>query len=733
MTDFRIVVTIDPSGAKRGGKSVENSLRGIEKKQKDVKKSSSGLATALKAVAASLAVREVVQAASTYQDLQNKLRLVTTGTENLADITEELFAVAQRTRGSYEGTVDLYSRVARSVTELGVSQRETLGFTEAVSQAIAISGATAAEASAGILQLGQGLASGAIRGDELRSVMEQLPGLSREIAAGLGVSIGQLRTLGAEGALTAEAVFGAIQSRAEEIDKQFAELTPTIGQAFQVLKNSGLSAIGTLSSMTGLGDGLSSIIIDLAGGVDQLAKAITGTLGPGDELSEIMVNVSIGVIAAGAALQGLLGILGVVKGAFVDFGEGLGGILAAGGAAFEGDFAQAGRVLSEVFSDGLDDSKAAATDFFEDFSSVVDNASLKINDVLLPSFRGIQEEISTITDGNANLNLDLGAAGAAQALERLREKQAEFITDTTRVNEALRIAAKTGRDFSDVLEDLELGVLSGGDEVWLAEAQALLDAKRAGEDYIETLEDIADAKSENADFLTELKEENGALQIAIDTGRELSDVLEEIAIRKRFAATGDGAGLAEALDLQEANIKLREQLDEADDDIDDFLKRARENSQDLLGGFLAGAFTDGIDDIPRQFANMLLELASQALASEIFKLLGGIGGGASGGQGFLSAIGGFFGGAADGADVKKGDFGIVGEKGPELFQAPANGTIVPNQSAAAVAPQVNVPVNIVNTIDPSDITGAFNGGGGDKVLLNRISAKRNAFRSALGV
>jgi len=729
MTDFRIVVTIDPSGAVRGGKAVEGALAGVDRKQKQTQKSSLGLGTALKAIAGSLVVKEIVSAASTYQDLQNKLRLVTTGTENLADVTEALFEVSQRTRGSFEGTVDLYSRVARSVTELGVSQRETLGFTEAVSQAIAISGATSAEASAGIVQLGQGLASGAIRGDELRSVMEQLPGLAREIAAGLGVTIGGLRTLGAEGALTAEAVFGAIQKQAGKIGEEFKQLEPTIGQSFTVLKNSALGFIGALSATSGFASGLSEALIGVAKGVDVVGKALTGTLGPSDELSVNMERLAIAAIAVGSTFQALFDLLGTGAGLFTAFGEGLGGIAAAIGALASGDFDLAKTILED--SSGFDKAKAVTTDFFEDFSKNVDGASLKISEVLLPAFRSIKEGASTITDGQADLNLDLGAAAAAKALEKLREKQAEFIHDLTQVNEAFRIAEETGRDYERVLEDLELMELSGGDQVWLKEAQALLDASRNASDYADARDDLFSQGADDKQFLEDLALENEALGIAIESGRELNDVLEEMAIRKRFV--GDEKSLGEALDLQEANIALREQLAEAEDDVTDFLKRARENSQDILAGFLSDPFSEGIEEIPRQFAQMLLELASQALASEIFKLLSGIGGGASGGQGFLSAIGGFFGGAAEGADVKKGDFGVVGEKGPELFQAPANGTIVPNGGGQGAAPNVNVPVTIVNTIDPADIAGAFNTGAGQKVLLNMLSTQRNASRAALGV
>ena len=85
-----------------------------------------------------------------------------------------------------------------------------------------------------------------------------------------------------------------------------------------------------------------------------------------------------------------------------------------------------------------------------------------------------------------------------------------------------------------------------------------------------------------------------------------------------------------------------------------------------------------------------------------------------------------------GGQVSGGRPILVGERGPEIFTPPGAGAITPNINIdqAAQAPPV---VNVVNAIDPSEITGAFNSGEGDKVLLNRISAKRTSFRAALGV
>ncbi|RTL04405.1 hypothetical protein EKK58_10555 [Candidatus Dependentiae bacterium] len=196
-------------------------------------------------------VKETIQMADSLTNLQNRLKLVTNGTEELSVVTKELFNISNQTRSSYESTAELYARTALATKELGLSQRETLDFTKSLNQAVILSGASAAEASAGIIQLSQGLASGTLRGDELRSVLEQLPAVADVIAKSLGVTRGQLRDLGAEGKITAKDIIDAFKKSADELNNNFGKTVPTIGQSLVVLKNSFLELLGEFDKSTG--------------------------------------------------------------------------------------------------------------------------------------------------------------------------------------------------------------------------------------------------------------------------------------------------------------------------------------------------------------------------------------------------------------------------------------------------------------------------------------------------
>jgi phage-related minor tail protein len=119
-------------------------------------------------VVTGVVINQIKQLADAYTTMQNKLRLTTTDQANLNAVFLELQKVSSDTRSSLETNVSLYSRLALSTKDLGTSQAEVLQFTKSLNQAVKLSGATAVEAENAIIQLSQGLAIGALRGDELR-------------------------------------------------------------------------------------------------------------------------------------------------------------------------------------------------------------------------------------------------------------------------------------------------------------------------------------------------------------------------------------------------------------------------------------------------------------------------------------------------------------------------------------------------------------------------------------
>lgn len=237
------------------------------------------LKRALAGVGTFLAVNKVREYADAYVSLQNRLR--STGLEGaaLTAVYGKLLQAANDTRAGLQGSVELYSRLAISSKELGVSQNELIGFTKSLNQAIILSGASGAEASAGLIQLSQGLASGTLRGDELRSVLEQLPAVADVIAKEMGVARGDLRKLGEEGKITAQTVIRGFQNARVELEQRFAKTIPTLSQSFEVLRNNVIDLVGRLDEQVGVSRAVSKAIFTIAQNLDVIASAVGKTIG----------------------------------------------------------------------------------------------------------------------------------------------------------------------------------------------------------------------------------------------------------------------------------------------------------------------------------------------------------------------------------------------------------------------------------------------------------------------
>jgi tape measure domain-containing protein len=161
------------------------------------------------------------------------------------------------------------------VQALGRGQEDVLAATDAVGQAVALSGASSQAASAALLQLGQAFAAGQLRGEEFNSVIEQTPRLAQAIADGMGVPLGALRALAQEGKITAEAVLDALLRERERLAEEYASLPVTVSGALTQLKNAFLRAFGERDAASGLTAGLAQaiklvarhleLLIDLAG------------------------------------------------------------------------------------------------------------------------------------------------------------------------------------------------------------------------------------------------------------------------------------------------------------------------------------------------------------------------------------------------------------------------------------------------------------------------------------
>ncbi len=304
-------IKVDSTQADDAAKSLDNLANSGDKAEGSTKKvaaASDVLKRALAGLGIAALAREAVQLADTYNNIQGRLSLVTSGTANLAAVTNDLFQIAQRTRVGFQETADLYASLARSTEALGVSQGDLKSVTETINKALVVSGASAETAAGALTQLGQGFASGALRGDELNAVLEGTPRLARAIADGMKVTVGELRSLGAEGKITGEAVFKALLAQREAVDKEFAKMPVTVGQSLVVLRNEILKFVGETDDASGASGVLAAavkLLADNLGVVVPAVSALAVALGVGFVTSAVAARLA--AVQASASMIGMAG------------------------------------------------------------------------------------------------------------------------------------------------------------------------------------------------------------------------------------------------------------------------------------------------------------------------------------------------------------------------------------------------------------------------------------------
>ncbi|HAM67306.1 MAG TPA: phage tail tape measure protein [Acinetobacter nosocomialis] len=276
--ESRLVIVIDAKNAERNARNLGNELDSIERKGDYASKSMDGLSVATRALAGYMAglvtVSSAISKMDTYTGLQNRLKLVTNNQVELNKATEDTFRIAQKTYSTWNSVLQVYQRFSDNAKTLNLTMDDTARLTETVSKAVAISGASAEAADAALVQFGQALASGTLRGEELNSVMEQTPALAKAIAQGMGITVGELRSVAAEGKITSQEIVKALRNVEKDVDALFAKTDITIGQSLTLLNNEITKFVGESGKGSGAAQALSGSIQTLAGNLDTLTTAM---------------------------------------------------------------------------------------------------------------------------------------------------------------------------------------------------------------------------------------------------------------------------------------------------------------------------------------------------------------------------------------------------------------------------------------------------------------------------
>ncbi|ELU9404951.1 tape measure protein [Salmonella enterica] len=282
--DIEYVIKADTAQLLRADKQVRDITDGMEGGFNRADKAASSLTSSfgsLSRVATSLmailSVQQVAQYADAWTTLNNKLANAIRPGEQLVDVTERVFNITQQTRGSLDATASLYARLERATREYGTSADDLAKLTTIINQGFVVSGATAQEAENAIIQLSQGLASGALRGEEFNSVNEQGNRLIVALADSMGVGIGQMRQMAAAGKLTTDVVVNGLLSQGVTIGNEFANTTTTISQALQVAGNNITKFFGENSTVKTGTAIFNDAVISVSENIGALGAILTAT------------------------------------------------------------------------------------------------------------------------------------------------------------------------------------------------------------------------------------------------------------------------------------------------------------------------------------------------------------------------------------------------------------------------------------------------------------------------
>jgi|GEM_PF-3235612 len=272
----RLAIILDSAAAQRNSDTLASSLNRLTQRGERAVESTDAFSASLKRMAATaagaLSISAVLKYSDSWMTLSNKLANATKASETQLEVMKRVFDISQETRASLDGTATLYARLERGTREYGTSATELAKLTTIINQGFAVSGATAQEAENAIIQLSQGIASGVLRGEEFNSVAEQGSRLMVALADSLGVNIGQLRAMAAQGKLTNDVVVNGLLSQGDAIAKEFANTTATLSQGLLIANNNLTKFLGDDELIKSFSAGLRDLAVSGSENLESLTE-----------------------------------------------------------------------------------------------------------------------------------------------------------------------------------------------------------------------------------------------------------------------------------------------------------------------------------------------------------------------------------------------------------------------------------------------------------------------------
>ncbi|EPL2597872.1 tape measure protein [Klebsiella pneumoniae] len=527
---------------------MERGFDGTTRAVNNAERSMSSLSGVAVALAAALSVKQVSEYADAWATVNNKLANSLRPNEQLADVTERVFNITQQTRGSLDATASLYARLERATRQYGTSADDLSKLTTIINQGFVVSGATAQEAENAIIQLSQGLASGALRGEEFNSVNEQGNRLIVALADSMGVSIGEMRNMAAQGKLTTDVVVNGLLSQGVVIGKEFANTTTTISQALQVAGNNVTKFFGENSTVKTGAAIFNDAVVTASENIGILSAALTAaaaimgsryvgalTMSAASQIQSALAAQRQATANAQAAQSALIAATSVKRKAVADKEAALSSLALA-----QAEYNVAKGSAAEMLAlDALIAAKSRAS------AASLSLAQAETAQAAASARAATAASAASVGIGLARGALSLigGPGGAAmlaasaifyfwQKAQQAREEALRFADSLDKVNASMK--AMNNTQLRGTIADANKSIQAQEEEV------------RGLEDSIKKLKsEIDDYTARGKQFGTTIEQGNGLLKIAADKTDELNQKSRDLAnAQEKLARTQDTASEA---------------------------------------------------------------------------------------------------------------------------------------------------------------------------------------------
>ena len=266
---------------RRFGGAMDATGRAAAAAERQILRSNNSVAASFRSLAGSIAatasVAAIVKYADSYTRLQNSLKVAGLEGDNLMRVQDELYSAANRNGVAVEVLGSIYSRAAITSKELGASQADLLKFTNAVSDAVRVTGGGTEAARGAMLQLSQAIGGTVVHAEEFNSIQEGLLPILQAAAKNMdkyGGSVSKLRADVLAGKVTSQEFFQAILKGSADLANQAAKANLTIAASLQVLNNEIGRYVGATSESLSASERLSAGIVELSKHIDVIAPAL---------------------------------------------------------------------------------------------------------------------------------------------------------------------------------------------------------------------------------------------------------------------------------------------------------------------------------------------------------------------------------------------------------------------------------------------------------------------------